>query len=216
MLEISFITVVGQILLPLALGIRLWRVACSSRVEWFLNALSVAAYLALIAVVGIWLLVPWYLPYGFVTHGDGGGRSLGVAAVRGEILAAPCAVAGSGTDAPPVLRPGGGHLLLRRAGLGAQRLSPARRPGGPPRVPVEKRGVLRRQRRLLHTDQPAHENPVAGISFGLPGAKLRIGHRGRIDPFGRRALGIMAGDPGTIPDFRGAGLRALRGNGSTR
>lgn len=65
MLEISFITVVGQILLPLALGIRLWRVACSSRVEWFLNALSVAAYLALIAVVGIWLLVPWYLPYGF-------------------------------------------------------------------------------------------------------------------------------------------------------
>ena len=65
MLEISFITVVGQILLPLALGIRLWRVACSSRVEWFLNALSVAAYLALISVVGIWLLVPWYLPYGF-------------------------------------------------------------------------------------------------------------------------------------------------------
>lgn len=65
MLEISFITVVGQILLPLALVIRLWRVACSSRVEWFLNALSVAAYLALIAVVGIWLLVPWYLPYGF-------------------------------------------------------------------------------------------------------------------------------------------------------
>ena len=65
MLEISFITVVGQILLPLALGIRLWRVACSRRVEWFLNALSVAAYLALIAVVGIWLLVPWYMPYGF-------------------------------------------------------------------------------------------------------------------------------------------------------
>ena len=64
MLEISFITVVGQILLPLALMIRLWRVACSSRVEWFLNAVAVAAYLALIAVVGIWLLVPWYLPYG--------------------------------------------------------------------------------------------------------------------------------------------------------
>jgi len=64
MFEISFITVVGQILLPLALVIRLWRIACSSRVEWFLNAVSVAAYLALIAVVGIWLLVPWYLPYG--------------------------------------------------------------------------------------------------------------------------------------------------------
>ena len=65
MLELSFITVVGQILLPLALVIRLWRVACRSRAEWLLNALSAAAYLALIAVAGIWLLVPWYLPYGF-------------------------------------------------------------------------------------------------------------------------------------------------------
>jgi hypothetical protein len=65
MLEISFVTAVGQILLPLALVVRLWRVGCRSRGEWLLNALSVAAYLALIAVVGIWLLVPWYLPYGF-------------------------------------------------------------------------------------------------------------------------------------------------------
>jgi len=65
MLEILFITVVGQVFLPLALVIRLLRTACCSRVEWLLNALSAAAYLALIAVVGIWLLVPWYLPYGF-------------------------------------------------------------------------------------------------------------------------------------------------------
>jgi hypothetical protein len=65
MLEISFVTVVGQLLLPLALVARLWRVGCRSRGEWLLNALSVAAYLALIAVVGIWLLAPWYLPYGF-------------------------------------------------------------------------------------------------------------------------------------------------------
>jgi hypothetical protein len=65
MLELLFITVIGQILLPLALVIRLWRVACRSRGEWLLNALSVATYLALIGVVGIWLLVPWYLPYGF-------------------------------------------------------------------------------------------------------------------------------------------------------
>ena len=65
MLEISFVTVVGQIFLPLALVVRLWRVGCRSRGEWLLNALSVAAYLALIAVVGIWLPVPWYLPFGF-------------------------------------------------------------------------------------------------------------------------------------------------------
>jgi hypothetical protein len=64
MLEISFVTVVGQILLPLALVVRLWQTGCRSRGQWLLNALSVAAYLALIAVVGIWLLVPWYLPYG--------------------------------------------------------------------------------------------------------------------------------------------------------
>jgi hypothetical protein len=65
MLELLLFTVAGQILLPMALIIRLWRAAGRSRVEWLLNALSVAAYLALIAVVGIWLLVPWYLPYGF-------------------------------------------------------------------------------------------------------------------------------------------------------
>jgi hypothetical protein len=69
MIEITFITVVGQILLPLALVIRLWRVACPSRVEWVFYALSVAAYLALIAVAGIWLLVPWYLPCGFALLG---------------------------------------------------------------------------------------------------------------------------------------------------
>ena len=89
MFEISFITVVGQILLPLALGIRLWRVACSSRVELLLSALSVAAYLALIAVVGIWLLVPWYLPYGFAL------MALAVAAAswrRSGRSSPPCAV----------------------------------------------------------------------------------------------------------------------------
>ncbi|MGE5257828.1 MAG: M23 family metallopeptidase [Hyphomicrobiales bacterium] len=65
MLEIAFITVVGQILLPLALVIRLGRSRCRTRTEWLLQTASVAAFLALIAVAGIWLLVPWYLPYGF-------------------------------------------------------------------------------------------------------------------------------------------------------
>ena len=64
MLEIAFITVVGQILLPLALLIRLGLSRCCSPAEWLLHTISVAAYLALIAVAGIWLLIPWYLPYG--------------------------------------------------------------------------------------------------------------------------------------------------------
>jgi hypothetical protein len=69
MAEIAFITILGEILLPLALLIWSWRGICGSRVEWLLKTLSLAAYLALIAVVGIWLLVPWYLPYGFATLG---------------------------------------------------------------------------------------------------------------------------------------------------
>lgn len=65
MLEISFITVIGQILLPMALVVRLGRGTCRNRAEWLIHTIAVAAYLALIAVAGIWLLVPWYLPYGF-------------------------------------------------------------------------------------------------------------------------------------------------------
>lgn len=64
MLEITFITVLGQILLPLALVIRLWRVS-GRRAAWLICALSAGSYLALMAAVGVWLLVPWYLPYGF-------------------------------------------------------------------------------------------------------------------------------------------------------
>jgi len=71
MAEIAFITMVGEILLPLALLTWLWRGTCLSRAEWLLNTLSLAAYLALIAVAGIWLLVPWYLPYGFAVIGLG-------------------------------------------------------------------------------------------------------------------------------------------------
>jgi len=69
MLEIEFITVIGQILLPLVLVIGLGLGRCRNRTEWLLHAVSVAAYLALISVVGVWLLVPWYLPYGFAALG---------------------------------------------------------------------------------------------------------------------------------------------------
>ena len=67
--EIALITVVGQILLPLALLVWQWRGRCVSRTEWLLKTLVLAAYFALAAVVGIGLLVPWYLPYGFAALG---------------------------------------------------------------------------------------------------------------------------------------------------
>ena len=67
--EIAVITVVGQILLPLALLMWQWCGRCVSRTEWLLKSLVLAAYFPLTAVVGIGLLVPWYLPYGFAVLG---------------------------------------------------------------------------------------------------------------------------------------------------
>lgn len=69
MAEIAFINIVGQCLLPLALLAWLWRSICRSRVEWLLRVLTVSAYLALVAVVGIWLLVPRYLLLGYALLG---------------------------------------------------------------------------------------------------------------------------------------------------
>lgn len=65
MAEIVFFTVVGGGLLPLALLVWLRCGNGSSRIEWLLQTLAFYAYLALIAVAGTWLLVPWYLPYGY-------------------------------------------------------------------------------------------------------------------------------------------------------
>ena len=70
MFELLFITAVGQVLLPLALSFRLWRAACRNRLEWFLRALPVSAYLFFIAVAGVWLLAPWGLLYGFALLGS--------------------------------------------------------------------------------------------------------------------------------------------------
>ena len=67
--EIALITGAGQILLPIALLVWQWRGRCVSRMEWLLKILVLAAYLGLTAVVGIGLLVPWYLPHGFAVLG---------------------------------------------------------------------------------------------------------------------------------------------------
>jgi hypothetical protein len=71
MLEIAFITGVGQIFIPLLLILWLGRGGCRSRLEWVLKCLAAAVYLALISVVGIWLLAPWYMPYGMAIVGLG-------------------------------------------------------------------------------------------------------------------------------------------------
>ena len=135
--EIALITGAGQILLPLALLVWQWRGRCVSRMEWLLKSLVLAAYLGLTAVVGIGLLVPWYLPHGFAVLGVAASVSAWRGTGRGP--AAP-----TGRWAARMRRgswAAARRLLLRRAGLGAQRLSPARRPGGPSPSPLKNGGV---------------------------------------------------------------------------
>jgi hypothetical protein len=63
MLETAFITALGQILLPIILIRGLDPPGGPSRLEWTLRCLAAAAYLALIAVAGVWLIVPWPLAF---------------------------------------------------------------------------------------------------------------------------------------------------------
>jgi len=65
LMELGFATILGGVLLPLALLAALWRGTYHSRIEWLLQVLSAGSYLAMIAVAGPWLLAPWYLPYGY-------------------------------------------------------------------------------------------------------------------------------------------------------
>lgn len=64
MIDIALATLIGQIFLPLALLAWLWRGKCRSRIEWMIKTVAVVAYLALSAVVGIGLLIPWYSAFG--------------------------------------------------------------------------------------------------------------------------------------------------------
>jgi hypothetical protein len=71
MTETLFITIVGEILLPVMLLVWLCRGRRCRGLEWLLRTLAFFAYLGLIVVVGTWLLVPWYLPYGYALLGLG-------------------------------------------------------------------------------------------------------------------------------------------------
>jgi hypothetical protein len=71
MAELVFLTAVGQIAMPAAFLVWLWRGSCSGWWEWALKTFVVFIYLALISVAGVWLLVPWYLPYAYAALGMG-------------------------------------------------------------------------------------------------------------------------------------------------
>jgi hypothetical protein len=68
MLEIVFITVFGQAALPLFLIFTLGKKG-SRPADWALACLALAALLALLAAVGVWLLLPWYTPWVWAAAG---------------------------------------------------------------------------------------------------------------------------------------------------
>jgi hypothetical protein len=86
MLETAFITVLGQILLPALLIRSLGLRDGAGRLEWTLRCLAAAAYLALIAAAGVWLIVPWPFIFFWVVLGAGAalrsGRGLKAARPR--------------------------------------------------------------------------------------------------------------------------------------
>ncbi len=77
MLEITVITVVGQVILPVVMLFWLWRSRGAGGAERLWKCLATAAYLAMIVVAGVWLLLPWYLPYGYAIVGVGAAFAAG-------------------------------------------------------------------------------------------------------------------------------------------
>jgi hypothetical protein len=65
MADLLWVTLLGQIALPVALVAALAASRCSSRLELWLQVLAAAAYLLLIAVVGVWLLIPYPVIWGY-------------------------------------------------------------------------------------------------------------------------------------------------------
>ncbi len=88
MWEITVITAVGQVFLPVLLLLCIWRSRGGHRADWLLKCLTTAAYLAMIVVAGVWVLLPWYLPYGYALLGAiaafAGRRTLGRRVRRDE------------------------------------------------------------------------------------------------------------------------------------
>ncbi len=64
MIEITLVTLLGQVVLPIALLTWVWRGSCCSRSEWLVKTVGLGAYLGLMTLAGIALLIPWYATYG--------------------------------------------------------------------------------------------------------------------------------------------------------
>ncbi len=65
MADLIWVTVLGQLALPVGLVIALGASRCSSRLELGLQVCATAAYLLLIEVVGVWLLIPHPVVWGY-------------------------------------------------------------------------------------------------------------------------------------------------------
>lgn len=79
MADLLWVTLLGQIVLPVALVGGLAASRCSGRLELGLQVLAAAAYLLLIEVVGVWLLIPHPVLWGYAAALA---AAAGMAAVR--------------------------------------------------------------------------------------------------------------------------------------
>ncbi len=71
-----------QLLVPLALIAALALVRWRSRTTWALAAVAVGSYILALALAGLWLLLPWYLPPACTSWRFGGPTGVATQAVR--------------------------------------------------------------------------------------------------------------------------------------
>lgn len=54
---------IAEILMPLGLLVWLGKVSAKSQIDWGLKTILVLGYLVAIALAGLWLSIPWWIPY---------------------------------------------------------------------------------------------------------------------------------------------------------
>lgn len=86
MLEILLLTLLGQAALPLGLILSLGR-RRQRALEWALGCFALALLLALLAVAGVWLLLPWYAPHLLAAAGAAAALAACRAIRRGAVSA---------------------------------------------------------------------------------------------------------------------------------